>query len=295
VAEGEQQKIPAGENVLVIRTPKGVYIRTPKGKIFAVRSAIKTSDEKPSQISPQKSGTAIILIKLILNQHYYYNFDYTCKYIYIYICYAKYVFFPDKAASENKESTGASNIDTSNISITSAKPKEDASKTSMLWTNKASSQIIKHSPKIITIGLNKMPSKPKDDTSSTLFANQASSYNIGSPNTRILEANKILMRPDEDTTRSSSGANQISSETSDESLPSTFSELAGEGSQIPKFPFYAPSFSGSSAYQPWAQHGSTDFLKKSQSDTFLGNTERTDHSLNSISKDLGIYFSDDSD
>ena len=34
----EPKKIPAGQQVLVIRTPKGVYIRTPDGKIFAVRS-----------------------------------------------------------------------------------------------------------------------------------------------------------------------------------------------------------------------------------------------------------------
>ena len=32
-------RIPAGETVLVIKTPKGVYIRTNQGKIFAVRSA----------------------------------------------------------------------------------------------------------------------------------------------------------------------------------------------------------------------------------------------------------------
>ena len=31
-------KIPAGENVLVIKTSKGVYIRTNTGRIFAVRS-----------------------------------------------------------------------------------------------------------------------------------------------------------------------------------------------------------------------------------------------------------------
>ena len=37
-------KIPAGETVLVIRTPKGVYIRTPQGKIFAVRSTPKGAD-----------------------------------------------------------------------------------------------------------------------------------------------------------------------------------------------------------------------------------------------------------
>ena len=34
-------KIPAGEKVLVIKTPKGVYIRTSQGKIFAVRTAPK--------------------------------------------------------------------------------------------------------------------------------------------------------------------------------------------------------------------------------------------------------------
>ncbi len=36
------QRIPAGEMVLVIKTPKGVYIRTNQGKIFAVRSAPKS-------------------------------------------------------------------------------------------------------------------------------------------------------------------------------------------------------------------------------------------------------------
>ncbi|CAH1783913.1 unnamed protein product [Owenia fusiformis] len=33
------QKVPAGSQVLVIKTPRGVYIRTGQGKIFAVRSA----------------------------------------------------------------------------------------------------------------------------------------------------------------------------------------------------------------------------------------------------------------
>jgi hypothetical protein len=37
-------RIPAGENVLVIKTPKGVYIRTNQGKIFAVRTAPKSMD-----------------------------------------------------------------------------------------------------------------------------------------------------------------------------------------------------------------------------------------------------------
>lgn len=31
-------KIPAGQQVFVIKTPKGVYIRTKEGKIFAVRA-----------------------------------------------------------------------------------------------------------------------------------------------------------------------------------------------------------------------------------------------------------------
>jgi hypothetical protein len=35
---GASNCIPAGQQVLVIKTPKGVYIRTHDGKIFAVRS-----------------------------------------------------------------------------------------------------------------------------------------------------------------------------------------------------------------------------------------------------------------
>lgn len=34
----ELNKIPAGENILVIKTPKGMYIRTKKGRIYAVHS-----------------------------------------------------------------------------------------------------------------------------------------------------------------------------------------------------------------------------------------------------------------
>lgn len=51
-------RIPAGETVLVIKTPKGVYIRTNQGKIFAVRTAPKAGDTsaKTSQ-SPSSSGS----------------------------------------------------------------------------------------------------------------------------------------------------------------------------------------------------------------------------------------------
>ncbi|ESN91697.1 hypothetical protein HELRODRAFT_165758 [Helobdella robusta] len=41
VSDSAGSKIPAGEKVLVIKTPKGVYIRTSHGKIFAVRTAPK--------------------------------------------------------------------------------------------------------------------------------------------------------------------------------------------------------------------------------------------------------------
>jgi len=41
--EAGPNKIPAGEKVLVIKTPKGVYIRTNQGKIFAVRTTPKSS------------------------------------------------------------------------------------------------------------------------------------------------------------------------------------------------------------------------------------------------------------
>ncbi|XP_053377474.1 helicase ARIP4-like [Mercenaria mercenaria] len=43
----EPKKIPAGQQVLVIRTPKGVYIRTPDGKIFAVRSKPQPDSTSP--------------------------------------------------------------------------------------------------------------------------------------------------------------------------------------------------------------------------------------------------------
>jgi len=37
----QNSRIPAGENVLVIKTPRGVYLRTRQGKIFAVRTTPK--------------------------------------------------------------------------------------------------------------------------------------------------------------------------------------------------------------------------------------------------------------
>lgn|SRR6218665_193780 len=40
-SDSAPSKIPAGEKVLIIRTPKGVYIRTSHGKIFAVRTTPK--------------------------------------------------------------------------------------------------------------------------------------------------------------------------------------------------------------------------------------------------------------
>ena len=51
-------KIPAGETVLVIRTPKGVYIRTPQGKIFAVRSTPKGVPEPGSEKTGGSGGGA---------------------------------------------------------------------------------------------------------------------------------------------------------------------------------------------------------------------------------------------
>ena len=49
-------KIPAGETVLVIRTPKGVYIRTPQGKIFAVRSTPKGTTEGGKEKDDKDDG-----------------------------------------------------------------------------------------------------------------------------------------------------------------------------------------------------------------------------------------------
>jgi len=43
VGEEECSKIAAGENVLVIKTPKGLYIRTKKGRIYAVNPGIQSS------------------------------------------------------------------------------------------------------------------------------------------------------------------------------------------------------------------------------------------------------------
>ena len=51
-------KIPAGEKVLVIKTPKGVYIRTNQGKIFAVRTTPKTSGSSTASSSMSSSSTA---------------------------------------------------------------------------------------------------------------------------------------------------------------------------------------------------------------------------------------------
>ena len=65
-------KIPAGETVLVIKTPRGVYIRTPQGKIFAVRAGTKglgapgTSSSSVTSGSKPADSTACKLISYIL-------------------------------------------------------------------------------------------------------------------------------------------------------------------------------------------------------------------------------------
>lgn len=51
-------KIPAGEKVLVIKTPKGVYIRTNQGKIFAVRTAPKPGTTTSAGSSGASSTSA---------------------------------------------------------------------------------------------------------------------------------------------------------------------------------------------------------------------------------------------
>jgi len=53
-------KIPAGEKVLVIKTPKGVYIRTNQGKIFAVRTTPKTSASSSASSSMSSSSVATV-------------------------------------------------------------------------------------------------------------------------------------------------------------------------------------------------------------------------------------------
>jgi len=52
-------KIPAGEKVLVIKTPKGVYIRTNQGKIFAVRTTPKTSATSTASSTSSSSVTTV--------------------------------------------------------------------------------------------------------------------------------------------------------------------------------------------------------------------------------------------
>ena len=53
-------KIPAGEKVLVIKTPKGVYIRTNQGKIFAVRTTPKTTASSTASSSMSSSSAATV-------------------------------------------------------------------------------------------------------------------------------------------------------------------------------------------------------------------------------------------
>ena len=62
-------KIPAGETVLVIRTPKGVYIRTPQGKIFAVRSTPKGSETGSSGSSAGSGETMEDLVNKQLREN----------------------------------------------------------------------------------------------------------------------------------------------------------------------------------------------------------------------------------
>ena len=56
-ASSATNKIPAGEKVLVIKTPKGVYIRTSQGKIFAVRTAPKPPTTTTTASPPFSSST----------------------------------------------------------------------------------------------------------------------------------------------------------------------------------------------------------------------------------------------
>ena len=67
--KSEPKKIPSGQQVLVIRTPKGVYIRTPDGKIFAVRSKPQTNSSSPldklantgSNLNPAGGGAVTVI------------------------------------------------------------------------------------------------------------------------------------------------------------------------------------------------------------------------------------------
>ena len=54
-------KIPAGETVLVIKTPRGVYIRTPQGKIFAVRAGTKGLGGDTSALGTTKTSATSLL------------------------------------------------------------------------------------------------------------------------------------------------------------------------------------------------------------------------------------------
>lgn len=57
-SDSAPSKIPAGEKVLIIKTPKGVYIRTSHGKIFAVRTASKTGTTAASPTTTITSTTS---------------------------------------------------------------------------------------------------------------------------------------------------------------------------------------------------------------------------------------------
>ena len=54
-------KIPAGETVLVIKTPRGVYIRTPQGKIFAVRAGTKGLGGESTAVGASGTSAASLL------------------------------------------------------------------------------------------------------------------------------------------------------------------------------------------------------------------------------------------
>ena len=51
-------RIPAGENVLVIKTPRGIYLRTQQGKIFAVRTSPKDSAASVSDTTAHGASDA---------------------------------------------------------------------------------------------------------------------------------------------------------------------------------------------------------------------------------------------
>lgn len=58
--------LKAGQKVMVLKSPKGIYMQLESGKIIAIRTALKINQQKKEEETPKKSKDFILKVPFVL-------------------------------------------------------------------------------------------------------------------------------------------------------------------------------------------------------------------------------------